>query len=288
MAFKTHNTILLVLIVKALLISNIAIIPLHADQELKELVIGKVWHIPDIFYGYIMFDTVTYRMGAYEGAGDFAIGRFVILDSRRISLCKPTFYNMELEIVKQASSWANSLWTREELLLKYNTDYANIYYSGSLDNELGKVVFVSTNPTSEGATIKEDGIEIVKEKASFIVLENLIMCKKPNRESESNYYEIEEILYKYGYQTVKKERARIVPKGYELTTIARTVTADVIDGQRASWYFYNIETEDFIYHGWVFGGHLTPYSKEKDQEYRRILEKNLMEMGWIQPKQIEH
>lgn len=274
----------------------------HSDQSIEELVRGE-WQCPEITYLYIRFVSDYYIIGAYEGAGDLASGDYKFLDSRRISLLMPVFdlvYLVNPEFLAKVKNWVNKLWIKEQLVLQYNPNYATYLYTGSLDTESGQIVFNSTNETKEGAIFKQYGKQLIKEQGRFFVLENLLMRKGPSRESDSNYYEIKQILnkykfesiavYKYGYQTVKAAKARIVPKGYDLITIARTVDLNTINGRKAPWYLYYIETDDtesVNYVGWVFGGYLTKYSEDRALEYRIILEKNLREMDWLQPKVVE-
>jgi hypothetical protein len=277
---------------------------LHSDQSIEELVRPSQWFSPEIEHLYIRFVSDYYIIGAYEGAGDLASGDYKILDPHRISLSKPVFDLVDplhqglgdSEFVAKVKNWVSSLWTQEELVLRYNPNYVTLSITGSLDAESGRVVFISTNKTKEGATFKQYGKDIIKEQGRFFVLENLIMREKPSKESDNNYYEIAQILYKYKFDkaSVKTGKARIVPKGYDLSTIARTADVETINGRKAPWYLYYIETDhmendlttEAYYIGWVFGGYLAKYSEEKSSEYRSVLEKNLREMGWLQPTEV--
>jgi hypothetical protein len=155
---------------------------------------------------------------------------------------------------------------------------------------------LSTVASREGAIVSQDGVKVKKEESRFVVKENLIMRKLPNRQSDSNYYTTGDLLYQYGqrpsgvvlggksYKSSQKEKVRILPKGYVITIIARTAATERIEGIDASWFFYNFEIAgDFVLHGWVFGGYLGKYDDANDQEYQDILLKSLLKLGWIEP-----
>ncbi len=269
----------------------------HSDQSIEELVRGE-WHCPEVEYLYIRFISDFYLIGAYEGAGDLASGDYKFLDSRRISLSKPVFDPVGFvypEYLDKVKTWVNKLWSMEKLVLRYNPNYVTLSITGSLDTESGLAVFTSTIETREGVTIWQYGKKNIKEKNRFFVLENLIIHSSPSIESESKYYEISEFLKAkkgitisyYGLQHLMEGKARIVPKGYELETFARTIDLDRISGQKAPWYLCCIQLDygEYIgcFSGWVFGGYLSKYSENKSSEYRSILGINLLELGWLPP-----
>ncbi|MGI5172945.1 hypothetical protein H0R92_05005 [Treponema sp. OMZ 840] len=150
--------------------------------------------------------------------------------------------------------------------------YAQLYFESShvmFDNELiiNNVSFYPIGSEKEdGKRAIVSGIEVITETQQKVMTDNVRFRVSPNTDSQTI------IIARYWERGKKTDS---IKRGDVISTLAKTVYEDTIDGITAPWYYICVSESEGHQYGWVFGGYFAPYFKEKEDEYKKMLETEL-------------
>ncbi len=225
----------------------------------KEKLLSTSWVMsPNESYVLLFYSDDYFVIGGSH-ADPFAFGKYKI-DTGWVVLYSYD-YNSNVELCKK-------IFTKDEVYCGFNADSDNLFYGHELVlnatydsgfNLQGISFFPEGGYKKDGSKALVDGLTVIAKKSKKTLADNVRFRTKPSTNSATqNIW-----LYEEKYYGTPDEKTDIIKKGELVTTYARTLEYETIDGVTACWYYISLPAVGALQFGWIFGGYFETANKGK-------------------------
>lgn len=225
----------------------------------KEKLMSTFWVMEPNESYILLFYSDDYFVIGGSHADPFAFGKYKI-DTGWLVLYSYD-YNSNVEFCKK-------IFTKDEVYCGLNTKSDNLFYehelvlNASYDsgfNLQGISFYPEGGYKKDGSKALLDGFPVIAKKTKRTLSDNVRFRTKPATSSATqNIW-----LYEEKYYGTPDEKTDVIKKGELVTTYARTLGYETIDGVTACWYYISLPAVGALQFGWIFGGYFETANKGK-------------------------
>ncbi|MBO4639950.1 MAG: hypothetical protein J5710_09375 [Treponema sp.] len=203
----------------------------------KEKLMSTIWLMESNTSWMLLFYADDYFA---IGWGDIvAFGKYEIKNNKLI--LSSFDYNHNVEFL-------NTIFTGQSITATLSFNNEHFYFANEL-NLNGTNFCPDGCIKSNGDTAVIEGTPVIVEQSEKTMSDNVRFRTGPSTKSKTQNVGL--------YYEIYSEKTDTIKKGTKITTYARTINAETIDGVKAYWYYISIPDVESLQFGWVFGGYFT-------------------------------